>query len=93
MKTQIFGANIGYAYKRKHLEIPAVENQELKHLIEKPVMVVENHPKVEPVVEETKLSDNNEGGTGEGEIINHAVEGGWKAKRDKKKTIQEKPAE
>ena len=72
MAQIIYGANVSYPMKKKSPEpLPVVEN---------PVTVVENQPVVEPVVEKS-----GKGGTGEGEFINHSVESGWKAKRDKKR--------
>ena len=78
MAQIIYGANVSYPMKKKSLEpLPVVEN---------PVTVVENQPVVEPVVENPVAEKSgNEGGTGEGEFIDHSVESGWKAKREKKK--------
>ena len=85
-KIIIHGANIGHVMKKS---VPV----QTQPIVENSDTMVENQPKVESAVE--KPLGGNEGGTGEGEFINHAVESGWKAKRDKKKTIpiQNKPAE
>jgi hypothetical protein len=80
MAQIIHGANIGYVKKKTEPEpVP-------QPVVENPVKVVENQPITDVAVEK----GGNEGGSGEGEIVDHSVEGGWKTKRDKRKVLQDK---
>ena len=99
-KTVIHGANIGYVKTEKLVPVPipvqvhpvietVVEDADGQPVVENPVKVVEKQPVLDSVVEnpEPETSGTNEGGTGQGEFVDHSIEGGWKAKRDKKKVL------
>jgi hypothetical protein len=86
MAQIIHGANIGYVMKKKPVAEPIPAP-----VVETPVADVENQPVADTVVEKpVEETGGNEGGTG-AELADHSIN--WKAKREKKKSLQDRPAE